>query len=843
MRNKNICFIRNIRKVKKWKIHLIHHTHFDIGYTHTQQEVLDIQFQNQETAMDLVDVNRQRPENAQFRWNPEATWALKEWLKQAGKPQIERFISMVQSGHIGLDALFANMHTALCRPEELVRMMDRKEELEKLTGVAIDSAMISDVPGWNWGMVSALSERGIRYLSAGTNTFDRIGYTIKEWGDKPFYWISPSGREKILLWVHGKGYSWFHPGLSKYFTTGSKLRYTRIRRYLNSLENENYPYDTVLIRYNIGGDNGPPDTNLSSIVEEWNKKHDDIELIISTTSSAMKDFEEKYGNDLAEYRGDFTAYWEDGALSTARETALARNAAERITLADRVSVLSGTSPDRDLRERAWESVLLFNEHTWGAHNSITRPDHPFAKSQWEWKRQHAVQAEKRSIELLTHSIGKMEKENSEEISLYNAHSWPVSRIVELETNFHGVCDDRGKAVPAQKLVNGKLAFFAENVPPMGSRSYKLTNEIHNGPSGGDCRIIEGDEIILENDTVSVRVERKSGIITSLSYGNRELIDKNREEHFNAYVRIPGKVISLKKTEKDSSPVQVEIIEKGPLVGALRISRKAPACHAFVTEITLHAGSEEVFISNTLDRPVKRSKEGIHFAFPLNIPGGRLFYDTAWGLAEADVDQLPGANRNVLYASRRIDVAGDGVGVSCTLIDTPAIKTGKLIHDPVRSGPAKLCGWLEKNPFDGRFYSYIMNNYWMTNFKADQPGETTFRYVFHPFGDYDPTGSYRSALENLQPLAVGGHIPSQIDIPLPDNPRIVVEELRSGPEGLEMRLVNTGFHEESTELIREGVPVPVSSIEVLSRGKESCLSDRNINLAPAETVLICLNEEG
>lgn len=76
--------------MKKWKVFLIHHTHIDIGYTHMQQEVPDLQFRNYE--------------------------------------QTGRFISMVQSGHIGLDGLFADMHTALCRPEELT-LQGHSEEI------------------------------------------------------------------------------------------------------------------------------------------------------------------------------------------------------------------------------------------------------------------------------------------------------------------------------------------------------------------------------------------------------------------------------------------------------------------------------------------------------------------------------------------------------------------------------------------------------------------------------------------------------------------------------------------------------------------------------------------
>lgn len=41
----------NVRLNKNWEIKLIHHTHLDIGYTHTQDEVLNIQFKHLENAM------------------------------------------------------------------------------------------------------------------------------------------------------------------------------------------------------------------------------------------------------------------------------------------------------------------------------------------------------------------------------------------------------------------------------------------------------------------------------------------------------------------------------------------------------------------------------------------------------------------------------------------------------------------------------------------------------------------------------------------------------------------------------------------------------------------------
>lgn len=52
----------------------------DIGYTHTQDEVPKRQFKHLETAMDIIDENRNRPAASRFRWNPEATWASRSTL-------------------------------------------------------------------------------------------------------------------------------------------------------------------------------------------------------------------------------------------------------------------------------------------------------------------------------------------------------------------------------------------------------------------------------------------------------------------------------------------------------------------------------------------------------------------------------------------------------------------------------------------------------------------------------------------------------------------------------------------------------------------------------------------
>ncbi len=97
-----------------------------------------------------------------------------------------------------MEALYANVLTGLCRPEELMQLLKNARIAAKEYGVSVDAAMITDIPGYTWGLVPALALSGVKHLSIGTNSGHRIGHVLSEWADRPFYWMSPSGQEKVL---------------------------------------------------------------------------------------------------------------------------------------------------------------------------------------------------------------------------------------------------------------------------------------------------------------------------------------------------------------------------------------------------------------------------------------------------------------------------------------------------------------------------------------------------------------------------------------------------------------------------------------------------------------------
>src|SRR5690606_23179247 len=120
-----------LKPIRKWEIHLIPQSHLDIGYTHTQPEVLKLQVEYLRTALDYIDRSKDYPTEAQCRWHPEGMWAVEEFMRTASDVEKERFVAACQSQHIPLDALYAQGMTGLYSEEELMELMSSAKRFER----------------------------------------------------------------------------------------------------------------------------------------------------------------------------------------------------------------------------------------------------------------------------------------------------------------------------------------------------------------------------------------------------------------------------------------------------------------------------------------------------------------------------------------------------------------------------------------------------------------------------------------------------------------------------------------------------------------------------------------
>jgi alpha-mannosidase len=743
-----------LKPQRKLTVYILPHSHTDIGYTEIQTRIEQKQVDNLLQGIAAARQTASYPEGARFVWNVEVLWAAELYLNRLGPAQRALFLDAVKKGQVALNGMYLNELTGLCRPEELLRLFRYSTRLSEQCGVPIDSAMISDVPGYTWGTVTAMAHAGIKYFSTAPNFFDRIGDILVKWENRPFYWVSPSGKEKVLVWIPSKGYAMSH--------IVRELTPRFVADYLAELERTGYPYDIAHIRWSGHGDNATPDPAICEFVKQWNTEHVWPKFIIASTSEAFRAFEARYGDKLPRVRGDWTPYWEDGAGSSALETGLNRGSADRLSQAETLwAMVDPPSYPAGLFEEAWRNVLLYSEHTWGAYCSITEPAAPLTQDQWQIKQSFAAQGNLQSRALLVQSLAKREGVGdpmvaSADIDVYNTASWPRTDLVSVPKGIseHGdrVADDQGRAVPSQRLGSGDLVFLAADMPPLSGRRYTLSPGSPHAIAGA---AVKG--LVLDNGLVQVKIDPRTGGLGELMGRGIEanLVDSSSGHAINDYLYLKGDDLA---GLQGTGPVTIKPGDHGPLVASLVIDSEAPGCHHLRREVRLTAGLDRVELINTVDKQRlaarsyqdKDGKESVNFAFPFHVPDGQMLLDLPIGAMRPNLDQMPSACKNWLTVGRWVDVSNRDFGVTWVTLDAPLVQLGGLTARLLNS-QTNPDTWRKTIEPTQQLYSWAMNNHWGTNYRAYQEGPTVFRFVLRAHRQADPAEASRFAIGLSQPL--------------------------------------------------------------------------------------------
>jgi alpha-mannosidase len=749
-----------VQPVRRWEIHLVHQTHLDIGFTHTQEDVLERQVDHLRTALRYIEETRDYPPEARFVWHPEGMWAIEEFMRTAPEAEKKVFVEACRNGRIHVDVLYAQAMTGMYSEEELFELLGAAKRFGRRHGISVVSAMQSDVPGYTWGLASALAHHDVPYMSVGPNWFasggpsdyfkegkiagrTHRGGRVFHWADQPFWWVNPSGKHRVFFWMPGWGYSGFHGNRGA-------ISKEKVFAYLRHLDNKGYPYEMVLWRYGIGADNGPPSRELPDLVKAWNEKYASPRLIITQNSKAMKTFVDRYGDQIPVLKGDYSPYWEDGSASTANATAINRRTSEK--LAQVQTLWSMLDPKLSLHERvyaAWNKMIMYDEHTWGAHCSISRPDSSFSVKQDRYKQDYAFGARRLTNQLykeVTRAV--IGAASSGFVDVYNTASWPRDGLVLLskEQSKAGdlVKDAQGRAVPSQRLDSAELAFVARDVPPLGARRYTiLPGKAHiSGTAKAEGRQIS-------NALLSLEIDEQSGSIKSLRCRGirNDLVDERKGTGLNDYLYIIGRDAN-KNRARIEGPAKVVVEDAGPVVATLRIESDAPGCNNLIRWIRVVDGLDYVELINRTDKRPELRPEGLYFGFPFNVPDPTVRIDVPWAVVEVEKDQVPGANRNFYCVQRWVDLSNKEYGVTWVTMDAPMLQ-----FDPIKIAPAfGVEHWREHIDPGAHIYSWTMNNHWETNYKAYQAGRISFRYLLRPHaGGYCAVDAQRFGRSMSQPL--------------------------------------------------------------------------------------------
>ena len=381
-------FDLELKPARQWTFFINTHTHFDIGFTHPQKEILENLTADMKRAVEYCEATKDYPPESRYRWTIEGTGLLWHFINRHDKKDVEDQIKWIKEGRIELCGFNYNMPCEMLGHEELIRCLYWADKYRREYGVPIDSIEINDVPGWAWALPDLLSQAGIKRASFRANSI-RGNFLWYREGAVPraFYWQGPAGG-KILVW-----YTHTYRDANFFRTPG--LHEDGFVRLIQENLNANIPFDYIQLR--MGGDNLPPDLDASKNTKAWNEKYVWPRLVVSTNREFLEALEAKYGPTLETHSGDVPSWWAEGPASAAKETGDVRLLHNRLVATEGLwtaaSLLDPSVKYPQARiNAALEKVMLFDEHTWGASGSISKPKDPSTVLQWETKAAFAKDA-------------------------------------------------------------------------------------------------------------------------------------------------------------------------------------------------------------------------------------------------------------------------------------------------------------------------------------------------------------------------------------------------------------------------------------------------------------------
>jgi hypothetical protein len=598
-----------------------------------------------------------------------------------------------------------------------------------------------------------------------------------------FQWQGPSGRTIPAYngWPYDKGW---REGIGRDADDMQNVRVPRLQKYLDEID---YPLPIVLLQsFHPYGDNGSA-YEFSTFIDAWNAAGKSPRIVLATPSmwwDAVKQY------SIPTLRGDWTDYWNFGAASSARETAINRSSRTRLRSADTINAALSALPETDhgwakqsfrrYREDAWKALHLWDEHTWGADISIRSPHSEDTASQWNHKANYAYTARAFSFMLQRDALADFAqhvvRENAEDLLLFNPLPWKrtITGVVS-----HYTTTPRGFAIDTTAGRQHQDRYPDRQAPPdfilpptevdgFGYTVVKRDQLLDMRGIPSPRKDMVSESAVVENHRYRVTFDREKGGITSLfdKQLNWEMVNQAAGYPLNGYVyetvadtsyqpprhllfqqnwdvpqaEIPaGWQKDWHARRSQPSSVVTHKVERAPTGIRVTQTLDAPGCVGKLTQtVFLPDYADTIECDSSWEMGLDTHPDATYLMFPFNLPDATARFDLGGQPVIPGADQLPGVCRDYFTAQGWVDFSGGERGVTVALPETPLIQLGGFHFGDYQMeftlDTAMLLGW-------------PTNTYWETNFRAHQPGRVTARYVIQPYaGGFDEGRAHRFGLE-------------------------------------------------------------------------------------------------
>ena len=742
------------------KVYLVHHTHFDIGYTDLPEEVVQQHVCNIDQAIRLAH------ENPAFRWTLESGSFVEYYLSRRSPEAGEALLALLRNGQFEVEALNMQMLTETAGSAELVRNVSITVESGRKHGYKVETAMLDDIGGYAAYLPSILSQYGVKYFVAGVGACQ----SYPPWAMLPhlFYHAAPDGR-RMLVWNLGidrvlppeqaENMAVYCQGMiylmwpmlvggsvsDDNFVDEAEEHWKRL---VTRLEREGYPYEELLLQ--AGLDNHGPNVDLIAALECLNASGRFPEIEFITPHEFFELMERKYGDSIPELKGVLTDAWD---LRANHVPSVCKNnrIAQRLYQG---ALLWGANENPNLLH----DMMLVADHTFGLYNwlwqerladSLIHNQHEgmrasvfdrFRRS-WESKALYGTSAARMAQSHWDSAVGRTCGFDDAVVSVRNSSPHTASGYVECYAGsrygeLRSLKDSDGSAVSFQKIGPHRYLIRADNVPAGGSLSLipefsKEEIDIPRPESQSMPNNIKVGKLTFSFDNTGIvkgifedRTKVSDGLVGEL--WAEDLVDVPYGNKFASVVPLKERRVWR---EEDASG---RIVEDGPLFIAIerhgRIGRAI-----FEERIIIWKGDDgRIDFNVRLNKPECAQKESYYVAFPMaHSSNGGIYCDQNMGVVNVMCDLLPGSCQDLFYCSRYAAVEGDGFTSVLCVHDAPIVCFGGM----------NLCRWeqgLPFNPGKAHIFSMLYNNVCNTDAPCWQDIRDTFRYsLFVKRGGFSP----------------------------------------------------------------------------------------------------------
>ncbi len=740
---------------RKWTIYVVPHTHLDVGYTDYQGKVGETQARVLGQAADLI---HQHPD---FRFSMDGSWNLQQLLETRPKSKRDDILDLIRSGKMAMPVQYCNLLTGYASLETLYRSLYESAALSKQYGLPFAYANITDVPTYTGSYPSILASSGVKYWVAAANNDRAPIFHAEHWNEKsPFWWEGPDG-QKILFW-----YSRHYMQVQTLFGLPPQLAAVResLPIFLQAYSKDTYKPDVALI-YGTQVENTDLFPSTATFATEWNKSYAYPKLTYATFPDFFHYLDEHYGKDLPTYKGDGGPYWEDGIGSDAYFAAEDRQNQNRALSAEILSTVTHTvdanlNPPAGLLNDIWRNIILFSEHTWLSYNSVTQPDHDESIKQLRVKDGRAERASLEIEDVMNRSLSQLADQihiPANTLVVFNSLNWRRDALVETDLFENPKLTDltTGQEVPLQVLYAKErflhIRFMAKDLPSIGYKCFRIDYGKEAPPKSP-----VSSETTIENSFYKITLAESNGAIASIydKQLRRELVDPNSPYKFGQYLYAAGgdgnsglinPFSSLPPPElniQGASNGRLERIEHQPWGASIWLTSSAANTPGIETEILLFDNEKKIEFRYRLHKNYTNSKEGVYFAFPVALSNPSFSYAPQQGWLDPARDLMKGGSLEWFSIQHWMAAYDSNVAVGVVPLDAPLASFGDINRGK----------WPEQfQPASGTLFSYVMNNYWTTNYRAGQDGDFVFRYAMTSAPKLNGGALTHLAMEEMRPV--------------------------------------------------------------------------------------------